>query len=93
MSRIYLALGGVLIGLGLYFYISNLQDKVVFLENEKATLESNLREQKSIYEDKLKQQKVVVKWKTKKVYIEKEIKRENKDEKVSDDIKSNRIYL
>ena len=82
MGRVYLFIGLLVIGGIGYWYVSSLQEKVAFLEIEKATLESNLVEQKKSYEYKLKQQKVVVKWKTKKVYIEKELKRESEDDPV-----------
>jgi len=78
-----------------YFYYSytNMEDEIKLLKQKNTTLKQNLEVEKKQCEEKLKVKDVVVKWKTKKVYIEKQVKKDTNEEAESNTKPANRFYL
>lgn len=79
--------------IGAYFWVNNILEENQALKQDNVTLKQNLQEEKSQCEKKLKVKEVVVKWKTKKVYIEKQIKKDTDEEAKVDTKPTNRFYL
>lgn len=97
MPTILLKLTPYIIGIsiltGSYFWIDNILDENKTLKQDNITLKENIQEEKDQCEKKLKVKEVVVKWKTKKVYIEKQIKKDTDEEAKVDTKPTNRFYL
>jgi len=77
-----------------YFYFSytGMKEEIKILNQNNATLKQNILVEKQQCEEKLKVKEVVVKWKTKKIYIEKQIKKDT-DEELKNTKPADRFYL
>lgn len=78
-----------------YFYFSytSMKKEIKLLEENNITLKQNLQNEIQQFEKKLKAKEVTVKWKTKKIYIEKQIKKDTDEEAKSNNKPTNRFYL
>jgi len=83
----------LIVVLGLYTYINNLKRDISDHLQVIQTLHRDLEEKDKFYKAKMKTEKFKVKYITKKVYIEKKIKRETKDEINNHTKYSTRFYL